>query len=162
MGLSECEVFSYTPDIDSDPHATDTSDEEDEFGSTSDEASSTDDEETTFEFDDYDVDEIDEACPSSPISPLGGTSPTRATHIPFKKGGARHGALLWSSQWFFLNRKLKRILFISIWARSKGIGRSWHEYGYDAAEKEVTGERFFGWEGGVGAGARAMGLGVTA
>ena len=71
----------------------------------------------------------------------------------------RRGALLWSSHWFFLNRKLKRIMFITVWARSKGVA-SWMDED-DVAEK-VSGERFLGWEGAVGAGARAMGLSVTA
>ncbi|KAF7330496.1 Maf1-domain-containing protein [Mycena venus] len=81
----------------------------------------------------------------------------------------RRGALLWSSHWFFLNRKLKRILFISVWSRTRGVGRSWTgdeefdilDLGHESlgrSDKELSSERFFGWEGGVGAGARALGL----
>lgn len=172
IGLSECEVFSYTPDIDSDPHANDFSDDEEDVASVADEGSSSDDE-PTFEFDNYDVDEV------KPRSHLSDTkipppTPRAATHhtlfddlpnsisfsnIRFK----RRGALLWSSHWFFLNRKMKRILFISVWARSKGIGRMYasDEDEYDMeldTSKEMTSERFMGWEGAVGAGARAIGL----
>ncbi|KAJ3493060.1 hypothetical protein NLJ89_g11101 [Agrocybe chaxingu] len=57
IGLSECEVFSYTPEIDADPHANDFSDDEDDVASIADEASSSD-EDGTFEFDNYDIDEI--------------------------------------------------------------------------------------------------------
>jgi len=82
----------------------------------------------------------------------------------------RRGTLLWSSHWFFFNRKLKRVLFISVWARSRGIGRSWSgedeldifelDHGNMKSAKELSSERFFGWEGGAGAGARALGLKV--
>ncbi|KAK7062666.1 hypothetical protein VNI00_000154 [Paramarasmius palmivorus] len=43
----------------------------------------------------------------------------------------RTGALLWSSHWFFLNRKQKRILFVSVWARSRPVGRAWDEEEYE-------------------------------
>ncbi|KII84422.1 hypothetical protein PLICRDRAFT_46334 [Plicaturopsis crispa FD-325 SS-3] len=155
IGLGECEVFSYVPDIESDPHANDF-DSEEEGGETADddEDSSSDDDEATFEFDDYDVDE--ESAP-----------PGR--HARLSTGGRiaerpRRGALLWSSHWFFLNRKLKRILFISVWARTRAV-RSWAEdavdEGYGSMSEKAGGERFWGWEGGIGAGARAMGLSVS-
>lgn len=118
VGLSECEVFSYTPDMESDPHANDICEDEDDSG----ESCNTEEEEGIFEFDDYDVDESG-----------------------VRRGVGREvGALLWSSHWFFVNRKQKRILFISVWSRSKVV--------------VDEGERFFGWEGGIGAGARAMGI----
>jgi hypothetical protein len=167
IGLADCEVFSYTPDIDSDPHANDFSDDEDDIGSVSDEGSSTDDDDATFEFDDYDVDEVEDShrhistSPPNPISAPSRSIPFYIPSLPFKNMRIkRRGALLWSSQWFFLNRKQKRILFVSIWARSKGMGRSWSEDTYES-EKALSNERFFGWEGGVGAGARAMGLTVS-
>jgi len=58
---------------------------------------------------------------------------------------------------------MNRILFVSVWARSKGIGRMYasDEDEYDMeldTSKEMTSERFMGWEGAVGAGARAIGL----
>lgn len=56
IGLSECEVFSYAPDVDSDPHANDFSDDEDDVASIADDDSSTDVDDDPFEFDDYDVD----------------------------------------------------------------------------------------------------------
>ncbi|KAF8322577.1 Maf1-domain-containing protein [Clavulina sp. PMI_390] len=72
------------------------------------------------------------------------------------------GSLLWSSHWFFFHRKEKKILFITLWARQRewgtghssgvldGLSSSWHE-----AELEFD-ERFGGWDGAVGAGARAF------
>lgn len=174
IGLSECEVYSYVPEIDSDPHANDLSDEEEDFASVADEDSSDDD--GAFEFDDYDIDEV------KPRSYGEGN----AIPVPAGRGGGdylfsddeddssliyphihlkRRGALLWSSHWFFLNRKLKRILFISVWARTRGTGRSWSDeevYGISSAKELDSSERFLGWEGGVGAGARAMGLKITA
>jgi len=183
IGLADCEVFSYSPDIDSDPHAND-SDDEDDIASVADEDSSDDpDDELTFEFDDYGVDESfpdpSSARPAStPLqqrthfrshsgSTSSGDSPERRTfaHVRLKR---RCGALLWSSHWFFLNPKLKRILFISVWAHTKNAQRrwddeEWSEMVLDDESFSNTGpvpkkERFFGWEGGVGAGARAMGL----
>ncbi|TFY73540.1 hypothetical protein EWM64_g10472, partial [Hericium alpestre] len=56
IGLPECEVFSYSPDVESDPHANDFSDDEDDVASVGDSASSEDDDEDTFAFDDYDID----------------------------------------------------------------------------------------------------------
>ena len=49
--LSECEVYSYTPDMEFDPHAND-SDEEDEVASADEDVPSSDDD-TQFQFDDY-------------------------------------------------------------------------------------------------------------
>ncbi|KAI0309708.1 Maf1-domain-containing protein [Amylostereum chailletii] len=163
IGLTECEVFSYEPEIESDPHASDFSDDEDDVASVGDSDSSDDSPEETFAFDDYDV---DETAPSSRPSIRGriysSGSDDEAVHVRMR----RRGALLWSSHWFFLNRKLKRILFISVWARSRGASRWADELdeGYSSAEKVATisGERFLGWEGAVGAGARAMGLSATA
>ncbi|GBE87939.1 Maf1 regulator-domain-containing protein [Sparassis latifolia] len=161
IGLSDCEVYSYSPDIEFDPHANDFSDDEDDLASVGDAESSTDDEETTFQFDDYDVDEVrrqpswrSTVTTSSEDSDDLLARSMSPMHIRMK----RRGALLWSSHWFFLNRKLKRILFISVWARAKSI-QSWvdDEEAYGSPGK-VTGERFLGWEGAIGAGARAMGL----
>jgi len=163
IGLSECEVYTYTPDIEFDPHANDYDDDEDDVASVGDENSSDDDEELTFPFDDYDVDEV----PRRPTwqSSMNGRTTSSAesdesyprvsspVHIRMK----RRGALLWSSHWFFLNRKLKRILFITVWARSKGM-RSWVDEDMLDVTESVGRERFLGWEGAEGAGARAMGL----
>ena len=164
IGLAESEVFSYTPEIDADPHANDFSDDEDDVASVADEASSSD-EDATFEFDNYDIDEVK---PTSYIHETKIPPPTPRAAIDYSDFDdppspiftslrfKRRGTLLWSSHWFFLNRKRKRILFISVWARSRGIGRMYtsddDEYGLG------TNERFKGWEGSVGLGARALGL----
>ncbi|KAI0346260.1 Maf1-domain-containing protein [Trametopsis cervina] len=155
IGLDDCEVYSYEPDVEYDPHANDSDDEED-AASVGDEDSSEEEEPTTFQFDDYDVDEAPRR------SGWGGAvssdeSDEYTPHIRMK----RRGALLWSSHWFFLNKKLKRILFITVWARSKNA-TSWMDLDDSFSfSNEATAERFRGWEGAVGAGARALGLSAT-
>ncbi|KAF8072074.1 Maf1 regulator-domain-containing protein [Lyophyllum atratum] len=173
VGLSECEVYSYSPEIDSDPHANDFSDDEEDIASTADEESSED--EGGFEFDDYDIDEakprsysMGNSIPMPPPRHESGyfsdeDSPLTSPRIRMK----RRGALLWSSHWFFLNRKLKRILFITVWARTRGMSSSWSDdelfdYPVSSSKEIETSERFLGWEGGIGAGARAMGLTASA
>ncbi|KAL0581290.1 hypothetical protein V5O48_000773 [Marasmius crinis-equi] len=276
IGLEECEVYSYTPEIESDPHAVGDFDsgDEAELGNDDDEddydgvgispnKNGRWDEDATFEFDDYDIDEsprtnnlhslysprrrptrqhvhihpgdsASSSATNSPDTPYNPGMPPRlrqrrsspsprssgmtrppprnnsmtdalATPISMKYHPRRRssrGALLWSSHWFFLNRKQKRILFVSVWARSRGVGRaSWDDeeeleevypssYGDDDyidfdedysviiaddpvikvenTEPTIAGksssiggmgkERFVGWEGGAGAGARAIGL----
>ncbi|KAH7920410.1 Maf1-domain-containing protein [Leucogyrophana mollusca] len=169
IGLHDCEVFSYAPDIDSDPHANDFSDDEDDVASIADEDSSDDvDDDATFEFDDYDIDESAPRSVGDPHSPERNTYTTFSARVRPKR---RDGALLWSSHWFFLNPKLRRILFISVWARTRGANRSWTddeeiedvsgEYGSSLGGMSEKGERFLGWEGGVGAGARALGLSAS-
>ncbi|EMD33974.1 hypothetical protein CERSUDRAFT_141359 [Gelatoporia subvermispora B] len=160
MGLSECEVFSFTPDIESDPHANDYEDVEDDVASVGDEDTDTDDEDTTFQFD-YEPDEFQRRPSRNGTSYSGDKEEIPRIRSPIRM--KRRGALLWSSHWFFLNRKLKRILFISVWARSKGI-RAWKDeeaYGSPERVERIGGERFFGWEGAAGAGARALGLPST-
>ena len=163
IGLADCEVFSYTPDLDADPHANDFDDDEDDVASVGDETSSGDDD-ATFEFDNYDIDETRPSYHHSTKMPpptpraafkrtLPDFEPSSFQTVQFK----RRGALLWSSHWFFLNRKQKRILFISVYARSKGIGRYYVDDEEDSPV-EVSSERFWGWEGSTGAGARALGL----
>ncbi|KAG8858998.1 hypothetical protein FRB91_008964 [Serendipita sp. 411] len=79
------------------------------------------------------------------------------------------GSLLWSNHWFFVNRKLKRVLFISIWAKSRGYGFSPSSSSMTAGASLIGGtktgmngglntvsERFVGWQGSQGAGARAF------
>jgi hypothetical protein len=169
IGLSECEVFSYTPEIDADPHSNDFSDDEDDVASIADEASSSD-EDAPFEFDNYDIDETRPRAyasgiripPPTPRAAINQSvmdeldvSPLSRSFLRLK----RRGALLWSSHWFFLNRKKKRILYTSVWARSTGIGRMYtrdeDEYSIDL---ESPTERFKGWEGSIGLGARSLGL----
>ncbi|KAG5636764.1 hypothetical protein H0H81_006954 [Sphagnurus paluster] len=171
IGLAECEVYSYTPEIDADPHANDFSDDEDDIASVADEDSSSDD--GAFEFDDYDIDEAGRprsfgdgtAVPVPSVRPRkepeyldeSDADAFAYPHIRMK----RRGALLWSSHWFFVNRKLKRIMYVTVWARTKGLARSWSDedlYHVSSTKEIDSDERFFGWEGGFGAGARAMGL----
>ncbi|GLB40561.1 putative mediator of diverse signals that repress RNA polymerase III transcription [Lyophyllum shimeji] len=171
IGLSECEVYSYAPEIDSDPHANDFSDDEDDIASVADEDES--DDEGAFAFDDYDIDEADSRTRNTgnsipmPLPRRGNDyfsdedSPLTSPQIRMK----RRGALLWSSHWFFLNRKLKRILFVTVWARTRIMTSSWSDdelFPVSSPKDIDTKERFFGWEGGVGAGARAMGLTASA
>ncbi|KAF4571377.1 hypothetical protein EYR36_008706 [Pleurotus pulmonarius] len=180
IGLADCEVFSYAPEIEADPHANDYSDDEDDAASIGDEDSSSDlDDEAPFEFDDYDVDEVKphRSSSSSPSSSILRQSTRASLDESFPRHSPtswfpqirlkRRGALLWSSHWFFLNRKLKRIIFISVWARSRGAGRSWmsDEDGFEAPlsisfdeDRALSKERFVGWDGAAGLGARAMGL----
>lgn len=152
IGLADCEVYSYVPPIQFDPHANDFTDDEDDAASVGEESPDTDEEETTFQFDDYDVDEA--PGKSAFRISMSEAADEYTSHIRRR----RRGALLWSSHWFFLNRKLKRILFITVWAHSKSLSMWTDEHDEEA---KVIGERFFGWEGAVGAGARAMGLSVT-
>ncbi|CAG7849330.1 SubName: Full=Uncharacterized protein {ECO:0000313/EMBL:CCA70928.1} [Serendipita indica DSM 11827] len=95
-------------------------------------------------------------------------SPTRSRNLRLR------GSLLWSNHWFFVNRKLKRVLFISIWAKSRGYGFSPANVaklntststsaGTGASLKpgssgglDLGSERFVGWQGAHGAGARAF------
>ena len=150
IGLDESKVFSYTPEIDADPHANDYDDDEDDVASTTDDASSSDDD-ALFEFDNYDIDEIH---PSSPSSSSHITTTTHHSKSisppPSPRSALNHSqrALLWSSHYFFLNRKKKRILYISVWARSSARMYR-HVYPKD---------HFNAWEGSVGLGARSLGL----
>ncbi|THG99592.1 hypothetical protein EW145_g7235 [Phellinidium pouzarii] len=171
IGLTDCEVYSYVPDIASDPHATDYSDDDDDVIPDEDDDLLSDSDEDAFAFDDYDIDETRK--PRSSLRSASGaidipstsrsSSGTDSNGSPLRVRLRRRGALLWSSHWFFLNRKLKRILFISVCARTKG-GHQWTSdedgvYG-SSPGKLGRSERFMGWDGAVGAGARAMGLDI--
>ena len=139
------------------------SDDEDDIASVGDSDTSSDEPEETFAFDDYDV---DEAARHRPAHGLGDRARMSSDDdVLGHVHGRRHGALLWSSHWFFLNRKLKRILFVSVWARTRGLMhyRDEMEEEYGNVEKVATigGERFLGWEGAIGLGARAMGLSAS-
>ena len=162
IGLPDCEVYSYVPDIASDPHATDYSDLEEDTGSSGEGRDSASSDEEAFAFDDYDIDESNSRQTRSSVREIPGrrkSSDTEDEESPLRVRFRHRGALLWSSHWFFLNRKLKRILFISVCARTKG-GHLWtseDDEVYGLVDK-VSNERFEGWEGATGAGARAMGL----
>jgi len=150
--LEHCDVYSYTPDLESDPHADD-SDSENE----SDSSSPSDD-------DSYDLLGFDDFTASSPPkvvttkSPYGSWIDDDPLDNPanlFEQGKPRMrktaGGLLWSTHHFFHNRKLKRILFVTMWAKKR---RRW--------SRSLEDESFSGWEGGIGAGARAMRLATEA
>ncbi|KAI0292254.1 hypothetical protein BC826DRAFT_1097917 [Russula brevipes] len=96
IGLTKCEVFSYVPDIESDPHASDFSDEEDDVKSVGDSDSSDYSGDEPFAFDDYDIDGA-------------------AVYHPAFGGRFSH--------WPFFNRRLKRMSFVSVWACSQGMTR---------------------------------------
>lgn len=154
IDLSECEVFSYSPDMDSDPHANDS-----DSDSLSDSSSSSED---------YDFDfEPDDGFASSSFSSSGRDSPYKPLNAPWGSWGSesdgrkqsleiggsptepipmhrRKGGLLWSSHWFFFSKKQKKMLFVSVWAKS-------HAGMWTGGE-----DRFVGWEGAWGAGSRAF------
>ncbi|BGP38649.1 hypothetical protein JCM10450v2_002599 [Rhodotorula kratochvilovae] len=129
IDLADCECFTYSPDIDSDPHAA----ESDSEG---------DDEAGEFEDDDADMALEMEGVPARASTPLGRSTPSflRAHRSPMKSiqsvfgragtpfsnadstedeyGESSTGGLLWSTFQFLYNRKAKRIIFLNSWARS--------------------------------------------
>ena len=133
IDLADCEVFTYSPDIDSDPHAESDDDEAD------------DGEDGAFEADDdgmaFDMEGVDAGRASTPFgygnnaggsrggrrSPMKSISSVFPPGTPSSIGGGDQdeydfssggGGLLWSSYQFLYNRKLKRIVFINAWART--------------------------------------------
>jgi len=126
IDLAECEVFTYSPEMDSDPYAADTDDE-----------SGVDTDSDAFERDDdgfaWEMDDVDSRPASrSVFSPSGpswasgyGTPAGKKAFASFLPPGTptgetdewvsprRSSALLWSSFIFFYNKRMKRILFIS-------------------------------------------------
>jgi len=170
--LDECEVYTYTPDMSSDPHATD-SDDDDADAWDSDETSSFESQDDgVFEmFDDDDELPVPTARPTSRSPQLDKTgsppsrrsskdedvetspesdsvSPTRSRpRSLFRK---RNGGFLWSTHTFFHNRKQKRILYITTWSRKKS------DQSLMTRSQDLEG--FKAWDGAMGAGARAFGL----
>jgi len=166
--LDECEVYTYTPDMSSDPHATD-SDDDDADAWDSDETSSFGSEEDgVFEmFDDEEfplpTTRVTSQSPqldknSSPpsrrppkddvdTSPESESTSRSRPRSLFRKRG---GGFLWSTHTFFHNRKQKRILYITTWARKKSD--------QSLMTRSQGMEGFRAWDGGMGAGARAFGL----
>jgi len=131
------------------------------------------------------------SSPRFSSSLLSSSYPPTTPTLPFSAGNP----LLWSSHWFFLNRKQKRILYVSVWARKRSFGsrripvnKEYFVFGNEPTYRlhasaagrngrihqfsesdESDGspvymkfpsvkERFLGWEGAAGAGARALGL----
>lgn len=176
--LGDCEVYSYTPDLESDPHAYN-SEEEDLDLSADEDLESYDDMDSRVydrQADDMDIgwemDGVDSSYASTPIGSVpptpSGRPRTRKRRFPSHLGalsgesgggyslpnlalyddsGMRSpyfgsmdpeadndndefyysrgndddaGGLLWSSNYFMYNKKMRRILFISCWARKVG------------------------------------------
>jgi hypothetical protein len=136
--LSDCDVYAYFPDVDSDPHAEESDDE------------SVNDETEGWDEDDDEVGWSIEGLesprnrggragvysdwrePSGPNTPAAGTprknlsySSLADSYYQSNPGGSGAGGssgnggggLLWSSNYFFHNKKMKRILFVSCWGR---------------------------------------------
>ncbi|KAK0200191.1 Maf1-domain-containing protein [Desarmillaria ectypa] len=119
--------------IEADPHTSNLSDDDEYPASDDDELT---DEEVLFEFDDYNVNEAKSTL--IPILPCSRSDGSLESGFMRR----RRGAQLWSSHWFFLNRKQKRIF-------------------WGAEVIELGGylfEEVFGLGGALGAGAHALGL----
>ena len=163
--VSECEVYSYSPDSASDPHAGGDGDSDSEGALDSDYGEDNlSDSDSVFDqsWDDYD----DEAAYYHPStarkkwdrSSSSGSSSYSASPIHsvpirapvFHKRRSSNGGLLWSSYWFFFHKKEKKILFITVWAR----GRKHRSSYLSSADEEI--ETFEAWEGAFGAGKRAF------
>jgi len=169
--LDECEVYTYTPDLSSDPHATDSDDSDAEAWDSDETSSLGSDDDGVFEmFDEEEFPLPSTAAPSQAMK-LGhkgsprkrptlkddedtsfesdSASPTRTRpRSLFRKRSG--GGFLWSTHTFFHNRKQKRILYITTWARKK-TNQNLMTRSYDL-------EGFRAWDGATGAGARAFGL----
>jgi len=145
IDLAECEVFTYSPDMDSDPHAAESDDEESD--SADDDAFERDDDGMAFEMDGVESSQSTRSRfpgassygsrPSpftggGPPTPFSKRSPMKSISSVFPPGtpGSTNGdsedyfsesstgGLLWSTFQFLYNKKLKRIVFINAWART--------------------------------------------
>ncbi|GAA6019410.1 hypothetical protein JCM11491_004819 [Sporobolomyces phaffii] len=139
IDLAECEVFTYSPDMDSDPHAADSDDEEDD--SADDDAFERDDDGMAFEMDGVESSRSRFGTSSygsrpspftGPSTPLSKRSKMKSISSVFPPGtpGSTNGdsedyfsesstgGLLWSTFQFLYNKKLKRIVFINAWAKT--------------------------------------------
>ncbi|KZP00563.1 Maf1 regulator, partial [Calocera viscosa TUFC12733] len=103
--LTDCDVYSYTPGNEWDPHAVDSDDEDD---------ISSDEELDEDDWDAFDF-EPDEGI-ATPTKPK---SSKRLDETELQYPRRRLGGLLWSANWFIHNKKQKRILFVSVWARKR-------------------------------------------
>jgi len=180
--LSECEVYSYVPDIYSDPHAVGDSDSEEASDSTSSDSSSDvwdgDDDETPsdpshrrsiapwdspfFFDDDIETPPLPSQNKPSLISntsdplPIMPSSFGINTFDVMRRRRRRRGGLLWSSHTFFFHKKEKKILYISVWARHNSLS-TWGRTIQPREDVWFAGEdSFVGWDGAIGAGARAF------
>ena len=151
INLTQCEVYSYNPDMESDPHADSDSDSDVSSEHTSEAG---DDDVDGFVFHDFSSSPPKHTSFDSKYSYLNEQNEdvVEDRYHPQPIRRKSQGGLLWSSHWFFHNKKQKRILFITIWAKKRSGWSSLAESGLEGAGSFVP------WEGGVGAGARAMGL----
>ncbi|CEQ41836.1 SPOSA6832_03587 [Sporobolomyces salmonicolor] len=143
IDLAECEVFTYTPDMDSDPHAAESDDEEDD--DLDDDAFERDDDGMAFEMEGVDGNASarsfssyrarpsafsDSSTPYSKRSPMKSISSVFPPGTPGSVADSEDyfaesstGGLLWSTFQFLYNKKLKRIVFINAWARTPSEAR---------------------------------------
>ncbi|KIK63226.1 hypothetical protein GYMLUDRAFT_163310 [Collybiopsis luxurians FD-317 M1] len=159
--LGECEVYEYTPEPEEDPNAGEgEGDDEEDFEEESEGFSFGD--EHVFAFDE-DMSSASKTNTNTPHTPRGAALSSSAHPIsPFHESyrpPTGSDPLLWSSHWFFLNRKQKRILYVSVWARKRSLGSIFRNPLDDEYFVNANKERFVGWDGANGAGARALGLG---
>ncbi|PLW46812.1 hypothetical protein PCASD_06003 [Puccinia coronata f. sp. avenae] len=143
IDLSHCEVYAYSPDADSDPHAVVSDDEEEVesvassiYGSNRHDPlqhsySAEHDEETMWEIEGLDSPSLQAISKSAYLGAppvvqaafgvlnLAHAPRSSSADLPYEEEST--GGLLWSSHYFFYNRKMKRILFISTWVRKAMI-----------------------------------------
>lgn len=132
IDLAECEVYTYTPDADSDPYAADSDDESEADGDS--DAYERDDDGMAWEMDGIDGSGGTNFAQQGP-SWQGGYGTPRKAFSSFLPPGTPTGSiaepddwsispastasLLCSSHHFLFNKKMKRILFISSSAHSR-------------------------------------------
>ncbi|MBW0510607.1 hypothetical protein O181_050322 [Austropuccinia psidii MF-1] len=137
IDLNHCQVYSYSPDIDSDPHAVD-SDNEDEIQSVASSIFGLNHQPNSIINSDDFILEIDDLNPSyhhqnhlnshSISKNLSSSSSNQSSNLISSTSSLSIqsnlnweedsiSSLLSSSHYFFYNKKMKRILFISTWAR---------------------------------------------
>ncbi|TIB61957.1 hypothetical protein E3P78_02614 [Wallemia ichthyophaga] len=119
--IKDCDVFSYSPDASSDPHSTFDDYDDDDMSSIG------GNEDTHF---DLDMEEIDSnhgnSLSSIPPYLLDQDKREPSPSLSVKSTGQSTvgdsgSGLLWSTHYFFYNKKLKRMVFLTIWSRKSGI-----------------------------------------
>lgn len=115
--INDCEAYTFHPDMDSDPHASAEPDEEGgevDVGDPYDEGYDASRDPTPGGDMDVDAPVFDEDMPDDETR--NEHSSPQLTIDEDDLGGAGAG-LLWSTFAFFYNRRMKRILFVSVWSR---------------------------------------------
>lgn len=108
IDLSDCDVYTYNPpDTESDPHGD---------GDDGDDGADGDDYVDRDDFDDDD-DDNEDTIHSFDDNRFQPARPRSSVPVPTR---SRNGGLIWSSNYFFYNKKMKRIVFYTLWAVSKG------------------------------------------